>query len=976
VTSFSAGPTGGKTIFTAAADFSKIVSESKTASTALKGVQTEAEEIGPAAAKGGEEAEGAAASLTERMKALQGQMKDNTESTKQNSRETSGLRDSLTSLGGAVKNVVLYSVVYNGLSAAASYAKTAVFGFNSTLEQSTIAFTTLLGSATAAGSYITQLQQFAKTTPFDFEGLVKNAQLMMGMGIAAKDVIPDLTALGDSAASVGASQDVLNNTILAFSQISAKGTVSMDNMNQLLEGGVPNALKILAAGFHVTTGQMVEMISAGKVSSAQALPLLVTGLEKGTSATAALGGMMDKQSQTFQGALSNIGDGLTQTLAKGFKPFFTTVSNGLQKFAGWLGSPAAASIGDKMSAGITAAMTIISGAFAAVVPYVQQFWSGLNGSGAGTSAMSTLGDIIRTYVVSAFDSLQKIIPAVWTGLQNIWTVVQPLVPILVTIARAVGGWLTQLAALAPVITSVTGFLAKHKTVVDTLVIGILAFIAAYKGMLLMAQAVAAVKGMTAAMKGLNAAMKANMAGIIVAAIIALVAALIYAYKNSKTFRDIVNKTWADVKAIISGAWNDVIKPVFNALVSAGEATWHALQTAWGAIETAWDSVWSAVQTAWNTVGKPIFDVIKIAVGLWVDSVKVLWSIIYLSWYATWQLFKLAWNTVGKPLFDAISAAVKFWWNDLIKPQLDMLQTAWSALWSALQTAWNTVGKPVLDLIVGAAQLWWSSMKFQFDALQTAWGALWTALQVAWSTVGAPIFNAIQTAASAVGDGLRWAYNNVIKPTGDAISAVWSAIKSGWDQMLQGLGAVGNSVLGPIRGAVNDVIGIINGMLHALNHISITLPKVDIPGVGSVGGEHIGFNIGDIPRVALGATILPKRGGTLINVAEAGKAETVVDTGRMNKMIASINARLDNGRQTKLSAAGALGPTPGSMSGVAGLLASSLKGSSGVSAGSVHSVTVGNSIGDVTIINPKPETASDSLARTIRKGGYQKGGPTT
>jgi hypothetical protein len=36
---------------------------------------------------------------------------------------------------------------------------------------------------------------------------------MLGMGIAAKDIIPTLTALGDSVASVGGSATVLNNTI-------------------------------------------------------------------------------------------------------------------------------------------------------------------------------------------------------------------------------------------------------------------------------------------------------------------------------------------------------------------------------------------------------------------------------------------------------------------------------------------------------------------------------------------------------------------------------------------------------------------------------------------------------------------------------------------------------------------------------------------------------------------------------------------
>jgi tape measure domain-containing protein len=148
--------------------------------------------------------------------------------------------------------------VMNGLAAAVGFAKDAVFGFNATLQNSTIAFTTMLGSATKAQSFLTDLQKFAKSTPFEFQGLVQTAQNMMGMGIAAKDVIPDLTALGDSVASIGGSQEQVKQVTLAFDQMAAKGTLDMGNMNQLMEGGVPNALKIMAAAYKVTTGQMIR----------------------------------------------------------------------------------------------------------------------------------------------------------------------------------------------------------------------------------------------------------------------------------------------------------------------------------------------------------------------------------------------------------------------------------------------------------------------------------------------------------------------------------------------------------------------------------------------------------------------------------------------------------------------------------------------------------------------------------------------
>lgn len=252
-------------------------------------------------------------------------------------------------LGGALGNALT-----SGISSAFSAGKEAVFGFNSQLQQADIGFTTMLGSAGKSKQFLDQLQSFAKTTPFEFSNLVSNAQNMMGMGIAARDVIPDLTALGDSVASIGGSAQQVDSVTLAFDQMAAKGTLDMGNMNELMQNGVPTALKILADHYKVTTGAMIQMISTGKVQSSEALPALVAGIEKGTKSTAALGGMMEKQSFTMAGALSNIKDSATQAMAGAFKPLFDEASGAAQGLANFLGSGAITSASKKVSDGLTA----------------------------------------------------------------------------------------------------------------------------------------------------------------------------------------------------------------------------------------------------------------------------------------------------------------------------------------------------------------------------------------------------------------------------------------------------------------------------------------------------------------------------------------------------------------------------------------------------------------------------------------------
>lgn len=275
-----------------------------------------------------------------------------------------GTKSAERSLGRFGKMLGIYAGGYFAIAGAvrviggaAAFASDSIVGFNSRLEQSRIAFTSFLGSAGKADAYLQQLQEFARTTPFEFDGLRANAQQLIAMGFAAKDVLPTLRAIGDAAAGAGASSEALNRVVLAFGQIQAKGRVQSDELLQLQEIGIP-ALKILANQYGLTTLEMQKLISENKVLAEEAIPLLVQGLENGTKTTAAFGGMMEKQSKTWQGALSNIKDSLQQTLAKGFQPFFQAVSNIAVGIADKLNSAGAVQFGqrlrDQVNTGITA----------------------------------------------------------------------------------------------------------------------------------------------------------------------------------------------------------------------------------------------------------------------------------------------------------------------------------------------------------------------------------------------------------------------------------------------------------------------------------------------------------------------------------------------------------------------------------------------------------------------------------------------
>lgn len=169
------------------------------------------------------------------------------------------------------------------------------------MQQNRIAFTTMLGSAAAAETMLSQLAAFAEKTPFEFTGLVESSKKLLAYGYSAQEIIPMLNNIGDAVAAVGGSADVLDRVTLAFGQMRAKGFVSGEEMRQLAEAGIP-AWQMLAKviGKDIPTTMKLAEDKALNANAAIAGMLEQMGTK--------YGGMMEKQSGTITGILSNIKD--------------------------------------------------------------------------------------------------------------------------------------------------------------------------------------------------------------------------------------------------------------------------------------------------------------------------------------------------------------------------------------------------------------------------------------------------------------------------------------------------------------------------------------------------------------------------------------------------------------------------------------------------------------------------------------------
>jgi len=236
---------------------------------------------------------------------------------------------------GAIKNVTLYGSMYAAITSVQrgiSTALDAMIGFNAEIEQATIGFETLLGSSSAARDQMQWIQDFAKETPFQYDDLVGYSQQLLALGFSAEQAREVLQATGDAAAALGRGPESIARINLALGQMWTKGKVQSQEMLQLTEAGI-GAWQILADAYGATVEEIQDAVTAGLIKATDAVPVLIEGMNT------RFGGLMEKQSQTYAGIVSNIQDTLKQQLAESGEPLFRELTVQAQRFLDALDDP-------------------------------------------------------------------------------------------------------------------------------------------------------------------------------------------------------------------------------------------------------------------------------------------------------------------------------------------------------------------------------------------------------------------------------------------------------------------------------------------------------------------------------------------------------------------------------------------------------------------------------------------------------------
>ena len=329
---------------------------------------------------------------------------------------------------------------------------------------------------------------------------------------------------------------------------------------------------------------------------------------------------------------------------------------------------------------------------------------------------------------------------------------------------------------------------------------------------------AATMGASGAFGIFNAVLSANPIGLIVTAVAALTAGLVWFFTQTETgqkiwaaFVDWIKQAWQGIADFFVGLWFGISEGA-SALWDGVVTTWNAyiesLKAMWNAVVTFFSDLWESIKETASTAWTLITTAVMTVVQPFIDGFMNIWNNISDGLTQVWEgikmIFEGAWEFIKSIFLGAILIII-----DLVTGNFDQLGVDLSLIWEGIKNGisliWEgikTYFSGVVDVIVGYATGVFENFS---NVLSTIWEFIKTAASMAWEWIKSTVSNLI----TGLIQGAQNLWNNFVS----FLSSLWENIKSTASAAWSGLKSL---VLGFINGLVSGAQTAWNTMKQAVS----------------------------------------------------------------------------------------------------------------------------------------------------------------
>lgn len=534
-------------------------------------------------------------------------------------------------------------------------------------------------------------------------------------------------------------------------------------------------------------------------------------------------------------------------------------------------------------------------------------------------------------------SMEQFMGSVETLGITVGTVLLPALRTLVDMLTGVANWFLNLdGTTRNIIIAFLGFVTVALLVIAA-VIKIVQFIQAF-------QATLAVLRIAMASTWIAAL---GPIALVIAAIALIVGIIILLWNKSETFRNIVLGIWEAIKKAVSAVASWFTDTFLPAMVSVWNGIVAGLQALAGFFKAIWDAIVAVVTFVFNLIKT----IITTYINIWLTIITTVLNVLKAIWEAFWNTF----GAFFKAIWDLIVAILKLAWTiivGVVTTYLNILKAFWTTVWNAIaavfQFVWNLI-KTIVTTYINIVRTVITTVLNVIKAIFTAvWNAILAVINAVWNAIGGKVTAAVNLIKGVI----QTAWNIIKTATSTTWNALLSIISTAWSKAYAFVTTIKDKVIGFFAGAASWLLnagskiikGLADGILNGLHYVTDAIGSVTSWIADHLPGSPV--KVGPLRVLNNGYT-----GRKIGEMVADGVLQSQPELARAINTIVNVPA-LTKGVARAASPAG-LSIAADRVGSIATRGAATAAGAQG---GTVN----------VTVNNPVPERASESLYRQGQK----------